>query len=80
MGKYVMIVASRGRDVDSGGRQAMCLTPKRTDYGKAIRHDYESHMVYEQRKNMQQLEPRLDGITNTITTVLKDNLILEIWT
>ena len=58
----------------------MCLTPKRTDYGKAIRKDYESHMVYEKRKNMQQLEPRLDGITNTITTVLKDNLILEIWT
>lgn len=58
----------------------MCLTPKRTDYGKAIRKDYESHMVYSKRKNMQQLEPRLDGITNTITTVLKDNLILEIWT
>lgn len=75
-----MNVASRGRDVDSGGWQAMCLTPKRTDYGKAIRKDYESHMVYEQRKNMQQLEPRHDGITNTITTVLKDNLILEIWT
>ena len=30
----------------------------------------------EKRKNMQQYEPRLDGVTNTLTTVLKDNLIV----
>jgi len=28
-------------------------------------------------KVQQQLEPRYDGLTNTITTVTKDNLVLE---
>lgn len=61
------IIAQRGRP----------LSPKRTEYGKAIRKDYESHKVYEHRANMQRYEPRHDGICNTITTVLKDNLILR---
>ena len=30
-------------------------------------------------KNIQQLEPRFDGYTNTITSVQKDNLVLERW-
>lgn len=61
------IIAQRGRP----------LSPKRTEYGKAIRKDYESHKVYEHRANMQRFEPRHDGICNTLTTVLKDNLILR---
>lgn len=48
-----------------------CLTPKRTEYGKQIRKEYK-----EQRKNIQQLEPREDGKTNCLTTVQKDNLII----
>lgn len=56
--------------------EAYALTPKRTEYGKAIRKQYESHNIYEQRKNMTTLEPRLSGICGTITTVLKDNYIL----
>lgn len=57
-------------------KEAYALTPKRTEYGKSIRKKYESHMVYEQRKNMTKLEPRLSGICGTITTVQKDNYIL----
>lgn len=30
------------------------------------------------KNTRQQLEPRIDGITNTLTSVQKDNLILEI--
>lgn len=56
--------------------QAYVLTPKRTEYDKAIRKQYESHNIYERRKNMTTLEPRLSGICGTITTVLKDNYIL----
>lgn len=56
-----------------------CLVPKRTEYGKAIRKDYESHNLYEKRANMVMLEPRNDGCINTLTTVLKDNYILEIY-
>lgn len=57
------------------GREA-CLSPRRTEYGKAIRKDYEAGKVEEQRKNIQQLEPRTDDKTNTLTTVQKDNLII----
>ena len=54
-----------------------CLTPKRTEYGKQIRKQYEAGEISEQRKNIQQLEPREDGKTNTLTTVQKDNMIME---
>lgn len=52
------------------------LTPKRTEYGKQVRKDYEEHKIYEHRKNIQQLEPRKDGVTNTLTGVQKDNYVV----
>lgn len=52
------------------------LTPKRTEYGKSIRKAYESGLIKESRHNMTELEPRKDGISNTLTTVIKDNLVL----
>lgn len=58
------------------GREASCLTPKRTEYGKQIRKEHEAGLVKEQRKNIQQLEPRTDSKTNYLTTVQKDNLII----
>ena len=54
-----------------------CLTPKRTEYGKKVRKEYESGELKESRHNMQQLEPRTDGVCNTITSVQKDCLIIE---
>ena len=59
------------------GREPSCLTPKRTEYGKQIRKQYEAGEIREQRKNIQQLEPREDGKTGTLTTVQKDNMIME---
>ena len=59
-------------------RESTCLTPKRTEYGKEIRKEYEKGLIKEQRKNIQQLEPREDGKTNTLTSVSKDNLIMQI--
>jgi len=59
------------------GREVQCLTPKRTEYGKKVRKDYESGELKESRHNMQQLEPRTDGVCNTITSVQKDNLLIE---
>lgn len=73
--QQIKIVACRGRKSIGGGTSI--LRPVRTEYGKQIRKDYESHAVYEQRKNMQRLESRDDGLTNTITTVQKDNLLME---
>lgn len=57
--------------------QPVCLTPQRTEYGKAIRRQYEAHEIAEPRSAITRLEPRKDGKTNTITTVRKDNLIME---
>lgn len=53
------------------------LRPERTEYGKQIRKSYENGEITEKRSNMCKLAPRDDGITNTLTTVQKDNLIIE---
>lgn len=51
---------------------------QRNEYGKKIRKAYESHEVQERRCNMKEAVPRMDGLCNTLTTVLKDNYLLEI--
>jgi site-specific DNA-cytosine methylase len=53
------------------------MTPKRTEHGKAVRKAYENGEHKESRHTMTKLEPREDGITNTLTTVQKDNLVIE---
>lgn len=63
------VVASRGREPN-------VLTPKRTEEAKLLRKDYENHRINIQRKYMQQMEPRTDGVSNTITSVQKDNMLL----
>ena len=55
---------------------AWCLRKERTEYGREIRKAYEHHLISEKRANMTVLAPRNDGISNTITTVQKDNYIL----
>lgn len=60
------------------GREEAILSPKRTEYGKSIRKAYEAGEITEQRKNIQQLEPRTDGKTNTLTSVQKDNLVMQL--
>ena len=59
-----------------------CKEPKvlryeRTEYGKLIRKQYEKGEIKEKIGNMRELKPREDGISNTITTVQKDNYIVE---
>ena len=53
------------------------LRPVRTKYGKEIRKAYENGEVEESRHNMTKLEPRQDELSNTITTVQKDNLLKD---
>ena len=55
---------------------AWMLRKVRTEYGKMIRKAYENHVIREQRRNMTKLEPRDDGISNTVTTVQKDCLMV----
>jgi DNA (cytosine-5)-methyltransferase 1 len=60
---------------DSMVAEIQAMTPKRTEYGKAIRKDYEAGRISESRHNMTELVPRDDGIANTLTTVCKDNYL-----
>lgn len=53
------------------------LTHKRNEFGKRLRKDYEQGKVKIQRKYTQQIEPRNDGLSNTLTSVEKDNLVIE---
>lgn len=60
------VVASRGREPN-------VLTPKRTEEAKLLRRIMRiTELTY-----MQQMEPRTDGVSNTITSVQKDNMLLE---
>lgn len=59
------------------GVEPNVLTPKRTEYGKKMRKSYEAGEIKESRHNFVELVPREDGISNTITTVQKDNLLFE---
>ena len=53
------------------------LRAERTEYGKEIRKQYEAGEIDEKIGNMREMKPRTDGISNTITTVLKDNYVAE---
>lgn len=66
-----------GGSTDCFVAEPQVLTPKRTEYGKVLRKDYDAGRIQESRHNMTELEPRTDGICNTITTVQKDNLLME---
>lgn len=54
------------------------LKYQRTEYGKQIRKQYEHGEIKERRCNMREYTVRKDGLSNTITTVQKDNYVLEV--
>ena len=62
---------------DSLVAEPQILTPKRTDFGKQVRKQYEAGELDMSRHDMTELEPRKDGISNTLTSVQKDNLVAE---
>ena len=66
---------SKQKTIRTTNGRTLFLT--RTEYGKAVRKAYENGTFDERWANMKQLEPRTDGICNTITTVQKDNLTLR---
>ena len=52
-----------------------CMRYERTDEGKKLRKAYEAHEIKHGYHELHELAPRLDGKTNTSSTVLKDNPI-----
>lgn len=61
------------REYDDGPN---VMTPKRTEFGKSIRKRYESGDIKLSRHKMTEMEARTDGISNTLTTVQKDNIVM----
>lgn len=57
-------------------RFAAILKTERNEYAKQIRNDYESHKINARRCELKQITIREDGLSNTITTITKDNLVL----
>ena len=52
------------------------LKIERSGYGKAVRRAYERGEIRLKRIDVKQYTARLDGVSNTITGVQKDNWIL----
>ena len=53
------------------------LRQERNEYAKRVRKLYESGVLKERRKDMKKMAVRKDGISNTITSVTKDNMLYE---
>lgn len=53
-----------------------CLRYERTEEAKKLRKAYEAGEIHHGYHEFHELHPRPDGKTNTLTTVLKDNLII----
>lgn len=57
--------------------EPVCLRYERSEEAKRCRKAYEAHEIKHGYNELNELHPRPDGKTNTLTTVLKDNQIME---
>lgn len=57
--------------------EPVCLRYERTEEAKRCRKAYEAHEIKHGYNELNELHPRPDGKTNTLTTVQKDNLVAE---
>lgn len=77
VGEYA-ITSAKGHMIGNIHTQdAACLRSERTEEAKQCRKAYESHEIHHGYSELNELHPRPDGKTNTLTTVQKDNLIIE---
>ena len=65
-----------------GGNVPMITEPsilkyERTEYAKQIRGQYEAGEINERRSNLREFTTRTDGVSNTLTTVQKDNYVFD---
>ena len=72
---HTIATRAGSRQTDNFVSEPEVLRRVRTEYGKSIRKDYEDGKIQAKRSAIQKLEPRKDGVSNTITTVQKDNYV-----
>ena len=56
---------------------AQAIRMVRTEEGKSLRKDYESGAIHHGFNEHREMELRTDGVSNTLSTVQKDNYICE---
>ena len=61
----------------SGVAEPVCLRYERTEEAKRRRKAYEAHEIKHGYNELNELHPRPDGKTNTLTSVEKDNRVAE---
>lgn len=59
------------------GKEVAALRMQRTEEGKALRKDYESGKIHHGFNEYREAVPREDGCANTLSTVNKDNMLVE---
>lgn len=57
--------------------EPVCGRYERSPEAKAVRKQYEAHEIHHGFHELSELHPRTDGKTNTLSTVLKDNPIID---
>lgn len=57
--------------------EPVCLRYERSEQAKKLRKQYENHEIKHGYHELSELHPRPDGKTNTLSTVQKDNMIME---
>lgn len=62
---------------DSMVAEPAVLRYERTETAKKLRKDYESHKIHHGFNEFRVLRPRPDNKSNTLSTVLKDNMVAE---
>lgn len=73
---FVKTELTRKIVIDKELTEPQVLRLVRNEHGKQIRKKYESGEVVEPWGLMKQYEPRTDGCSNTVSTILKDNILL----
>lgn len=73
---YIKTELTRKLVINGDVTEPQVLRLVRNEHGKQIRKLYESGKVVEPWSDMKQYEPRSDGVSNTISTILKDNILL----
>lgn len=73
----VLVCEATKKGYEEAVVEPQVLRQVRTEYGKGIRKSYESGDTQEKWGNMRQFEPRSDGVANTLSTVQKDNYLVE---
>lgn len=73
---FVKAELTRKLVIDKEPAEPQVLRLVRSEHGKQIRKQYESGALVEPWGSMKQYEPRTDGCSNTVSTVLKDNILL----